>query len=179
MHTSLAALISCDLGNLVHRTVTLWRHTWDIDRCVGAGSGMGGGNWPLLIHVGYHVTRFKASQNVNVGMRYVCTWGRVAGWVGKEEKHAHCCYAYQLYFFTCDMYKSSLRHIHDLVLSSLKMKGILSFLVWYLAYFPLVGIYSICHMSQTIRCIIILDGKSRVIVLFHVFSWNVQNMIPS
>jgi hypothetical protein len=25
---------------------------------------------------------------------------------------------------TCDMYKSSLRHIHDPVLSSLKMKGI-------------------------------------------------------
>jgi hypothetical protein len=29
---------------------------------------------------------------------------------------------------TCDMYKSSLRHIHDPVLSSLKMKGILTFL---------------------------------------------------
>jgi hypothetical protein len=28
---------------------------------------------------------------------------------------------------TCDMYKSSLRHIHDPVLSSLKMNGILSF----------------------------------------------------
>jgi hypothetical protein len=27
-------------------------------------------------------------------------------------------------FLTCDMYKSSLRHIHDPVLSSLKMKGI-------------------------------------------------------
>jgi hypothetical protein len=33
-------------------------------------------------------------------------------------------YAYRLYFFTCDMYKSSLRQIHDPVLSSLKMKGI-------------------------------------------------------
>jgi hypothetical protein len=28
---------------------------------------------------------------------------------------------------TCDMYKSSLRHIHDPVFSLLKMKGILSF----------------------------------------------------
>jgi hypothetical protein len=28
------------------------------------------------------------------------------------------------YILTCDMYKSSLRHIHDPVLSSLKMKGI-------------------------------------------------------
>jgi hypothetical protein len=27
-------------------------------------------------------------------------------------------------YLTCDMYKSSLRHIHDQVLSSLKMKGI-------------------------------------------------------
>jgi hypothetical protein len=29
-----------------------------------------------------------------------------------------------VYFLTCDMYMSSLRHIHDPVLSSLKMKGI-------------------------------------------------------
>jgi hypothetical protein len=36
----------------------------------------------------------------------------------------YCFYAYRLYFLTCDMYKSSLRHIHDPVLSSLKKKGI-------------------------------------------------------
>jgi hypothetical protein len=36
----------------------------------------------------------------------------------------YCCYAYWLYFLTCDKYKSSLRHIHDSVLLSLKMKGI-------------------------------------------------------
>jgi hypothetical protein len=35
---------------------------------------------------------------------------------------------------TCDMYKSSLRHIHDPVLSSLKMKGILSFIIFLLIY---------------------------------------------
>jgi hypothetical protein len=36
------------------------------------------------------------------------------------------CLAYSAFFcfLTCDMYKSSLRHIHDPVLSSLKMKGI-------------------------------------------------------
>jgi hypothetical protein len=38
--------------------------------------------------------------------------------------HTYCCYAYRLYFLTCYMYKSSLRHTHDPVLSSLKMKGI-------------------------------------------------------
>jgi hypothetical protein len=47
--------------------------------------------------------------------------------VGEEEKHTYCCYAYRLYFLKCDMFKSGLRHIHDPVLSSLKMKGILSF----------------------------------------------------
>jgi hypothetical protein len=51
--------------------------------------------------IGYHVTWFEASQKVT-----------------------HCCYAYRLYFLTCDKYKSSLRHIHDPVLLSLKMKGI-------------------------------------------------------
>jgi hypothetical protein len=71
----------------------------------------------------------EASRNVNIGTRYAHVWARVAGWVGEEEKHRYCCYAYRLYFLTCDMYKSSLRHIHDLVLSSLKMKGILYLLI--------------------------------------------------
>jgi hypothetical protein len=56
---------------------------------------------------------------------YAHVWARVAGCVGEEEKHTHCCYAYRLYFLTCDKYKASLRHIHDPVLLSLKMKGIL------------------------------------------------------
>jgi hypothetical protein len=48
--------------------------------------------------------------------------------------HTYCCYAYRLYFLTCDMYKSSLRHIHDTVLLSLKMKGIrLLFLYAYIS----------------------------------------------
>jgi hypothetical protein len=61
---------------------------------------------------------------------YAHVWARVAGWVGEEEKHTYCCYAYRLYFLTCDMYKSSQRHIHDLVLSLLKMKGMLSFVLF-------------------------------------------------
>jgi hypothetical protein len=62
-----------------------------------------------------------------VRVTYAHVGARVAGWVGEEEKHTYCCYAYRLYFLTCDMYKSSLRHIHDPVLSSLKMEGMLSF----------------------------------------------------
>jgi hypothetical protein len=63
-----------------------------------------------------------------VRVTYAHVWARVAGWVGEEQKHTYCCYAYRLYFLTCDLYKSSLRHINDPVLSSLKMKGMLSFL---------------------------------------------------
>jgi hypothetical protein len=46
----------------------------------------------------------------------------------KRRQNTYCCYAYRLYFVTCYMYMSSLRHIHDPVLSSLKMKGIRLFL---------------------------------------------------
>jgi hypothetical protein len=62
-----------------------------------------------------------------VRVTYAHVWARVVEWVGEEEKNTYCCYAYRLYFLKCDMYKSSLRHIHDPVLSSLKMEGILSF----------------------------------------------------
>jgi hypothetical protein len=42
-----------------------------------------------------------------------------------DESTGSCiCLAYRLYFLTCDMYKSGLRHIHDPVHLSLKMKGI-------------------------------------------------------
>jgi hypothetical protein len=75
---------------------------------------------------GYHVTRFEASRNVILHTRYVSTCvgagcGRVRGTIKqKQSAVAHV-------ILTCDMYKSSLSHIHDPVLSSLKMKGILSF----------------------------------------------------
>jgi hypothetical protein len=47
----------------------------------------------------------------------------------KADVYTYSCYAchfyaYQLYFIKCDMYISDLRHIHDPVLSSLKMEGI-------------------------------------------------------
>jgi hypothetical protein len=69
----------------------------------------------------------KLLETTLVCVTYAHVSARVAGWVGEEEKHTYCCYAYRLYFLTCDMYKSSLRHMHDPVLSSLEMKGILSF----------------------------------------------------
>jgi hypothetical protein len=63
--------------------------------------------------------------------------------VGEEEKHTYCSYAYRLNFLTCDMYKSSLRHIHDPVLSSLKMKGILSFLLVFNFVFINISLYTV------------------------------------
>jgi hypothetical protein len=87
------------------------------------------GHWPLLRRVSGITWRgSKLLETLTlVRVTYGHVWAQVAGWVGEEEKHTYCCYAYRLYFLTCDMYKSSLRHIHDPVLSSLKMKGILSF----------------------------------------------------
>jgi hypothetical protein len=66
-------------------------------------------------YIVYHVTHFEASRNVILHTRYVSTY---------------CCYAYHFFariggtLLTCDMYMSDLRHIHDPVLSSLKMEGI-------------------------------------------------------
>jgi hypothetical protein len=101
--------------------------------------------------IGYHVTRFEASQkgilhtrylcacvrvgvgrgrgtkiktNVILYMRYVSTCVGAGGWRGRGTKlktKANRCGACYL---TCDKYMSSLRHIHDPVLSSLKMKDI-------------------------------------------------------
>jgi hypothetical protein len=81
------------------------------------------GHWPLLIRVSgitWRVSKLLETLTL-VRVTYAHVWVRVAGWLGKEEEHTYCCYAYRLYFLTCDMYKSSLRHIHDPVLSSLKM----------------------------------------------------------
>jgi hypothetical protein len=87
------------------------------------------GHWPLLIRVsGITWRSSKLLETLTlVRVTYAHVWARVAGWVGEEENHTYF-YAYRLYFLTCDMYKSSLRHIHDPVLLSLKMKGILSFI---------------------------------------------------
>jgi hypothetical protein len=57
-------------------------------------------------------------------------------------------------FLTCDMYKSSLRHIHDPVLSSLKMKGIRFF------FFFLHFAFCILHFAQDVGVIYICDISS-------------------
>jgi hypothetical protein len=83
----------------------------------------------------YHVTRFEAPRNVILHTRYVSTCvgpvcGRGRGTkINITDTHNNN---------KCDMYKSSLRHIHDPVLSSLKMKGIrllYSIFIWSSACF--------------------------------------------
>jgi hypothetical protein len=101
--------------------------------------------------IGYHVTRFEASRKVILHTRYVCACveacgGRVSGTKIKTNVILHTRYVSTFVgagggrgsgtkiktkanrcgecYLTCDMYKSSLRHIHDLVLSSLKIEGI-------------------------------------------------------
>jgi hypothetical protein len=75
--------------------------------------------------IAYHVTRFEASRKVILHTRYVSTCVGAGGGSGRGTKiktKANRCGA--CYFLTCDKYKSSLRHIRDPVLLSLKMKGI-------------------------------------------------------
>jgi hypothetical protein len=101
--------------------------------------------------IGYHVTRFEASRKVMLHTRYVCACVGAGGGRGRGTKIntnviLHTCYVSTFVwagggrgrgtkiktkanrcgacYLTCDMYKSSLRHIHNPVLSSLKMKGI-------------------------------------------------------
>jgi hypothetical protein len=90
----------------ISRTVISWRHSGDIDRY-----------WYVRV-------------------TYAHVWARVAGWVGKMRKIKAVrwgAYYYSLVLNAqpCkyDMYKSSVRHIHDPVLSSLKMKGIRFFFI--------------------------------------------------
>jgi hypothetical protein len=71
----------------------------------------------------YHVSHFEASRNVILHTRYVSTCVGAGCGRGRGTKNK----SYPLWsmlFLTYDMYKSSLRHIHYPVLSSLKMKGI-------------------------------------------------------
>jgi hypothetical protein len=71
----------------------------------------------------YHVSHFEASRNVILHTRYVSTCVGAGCGRGRETKNE----SYPLWsmlFLTYDMYKSSLRHIHNPVLSSLKMQGI-------------------------------------------------------
>jgi hypothetical protein len=109
----------------------------------------------------YHVTHFEASENVILHTRYVRTCVGADCGRGREQrtKATRCgaCY-YSIVLnahrvtsvadivvmcigyisLTCDMYKSSLRHIHDPVLLSLKMKGI-RLLFFFFQIFGFVG----------------------------------------
>jgi hypothetical protein len=87
------------------------------------------------MYIVYHVTQFEASRHVILHTRYVSTYvgaGCGRGRETKKTKATRCgaCY-YSIVFtrigctlLTCDMYMSDLSHIHDPVLSSLKMGGI-------------------------------------------------------
>jgi hypothetical protein len=75
--------------------------------------------------IGYHVTRFEASRNVILHTRYVSTCVGAGCGMGRGTKiQTKVIRCRACYFWTYYMYKSSLRHIHDPVLSSLKMKGV-------------------------------------------------------
>jgi hypothetical protein len=76
MYMSKAALISCDLGNLAHRTVISWRHSGDIDRY-----------WYVYRIARDAVRSFsKLLETLTfVRVTYVHVWERVAGWVGKKK----------------------------------------------------------------------------------------------
>jgi hypothetical protein len=101
--------------------------------------------------IGYHVTRFEVSRKVILHTRYVCAFVGAGGGRGRGTKIKTIVSLHTRYvstcvgtgggrgretkiktkanrcgacYLTCDMYKSSLRHIHDPVLLSLKMKGI-------------------------------------------------------
>jgi hypothetical protein len=98
----------CEIGNLAYRdksrkisrTVISWCHSGDIDRY-----------W----YTRYVCTCVSASSGMGGGIRKInaISWG--AYYYSLVLNAQPCKY---------NMYKSSLRHIHDPVLSSLKMKGI-------------------------------------------------------
>jgi hypothetical protein len=103
------------------------------------------GHWPLLIRVSGITWRgsklLEVSRNVNFGTRYVCTCvgagSEMGGGIRKIKVIRWGAYYYSLVLNAqprkYDMYKSSLRHINDPVLSSLKMKGI-RFFFSYISY---------------------------------------------
>jgi hypothetical protein len=74
--------------------------------------------------IGYHVTRFEASRKVILHTRYVSICVGAGGGKGRGTKLKTKANRCGTCYLRCDTYKSILRHIHDPVLSSLKMKGI-------------------------------------------------------
>jgi hypothetical protein len=85
-------------------------HTRCVCACVGAGGGRG--------------RETKTNPNVILHTRYVSTCVGAGGGRGRGTKIKTKANRCDACYLTCDMYKSSLRHTHDLALSSLKMKGI-------------------------------------------------------
>jgi hypothetical protein len=106
---SLALLISCDME--ISRTVINLAYRDIVTLQLG--------HWPLLTRTRYVCTCVGAGSGMGGGIRKIkaIRWGA---------------YYYSLVLkaqpYKYDMYKSSLRHIHDPVLSSLKMKVIRFFL---------------------------------------------------
>jgi hypothetical protein len=68
----------------------------------------------------YHVSHFEASRDVILHTRYVSTCVGAGCGSGRGTKNKSCP-LWSTLFLMCDMHKSSIRHIHDPVLSSLKM----------------------------------------------------------
>jgi hypothetical protein len=85
------------------------------------------------MYIVYHVTHFEASRNVILYTRYVSTYVGAGCGRGRETKKTNairCGACYSIAFtrigctlLTCDMRMCRERHIHDPVLSSLKMEG--------------------------------------------------------
>jgi hypothetical protein len=73
------------------------------------------GHWPLLTRTRYVCTCLGAGSGMGGGIRKIKAFRWGAYYYSLVLNAQPCKY---------DMYKSSLRHIHDPVLSSLKMKGI-------------------------------------------------------
>jgi hypothetical protein len=92
-----------------HRTSS-WRHAEAIDRYL------------YVYHVSLDEFRCFSKRYPSYALRKHMCGNAGCGGLGKQWTKALRCSACYL---MCDMYKSSLRHIHDPVLSSLKMKGIL------------------------------------------------------
>jgi hypothetical protein len=77
-------------------------------------------------------------------------------------------YAYRLYFVmltnSCDMYTSCLRHIHDPVLSSLKMEGTRSIFFFFcnFAIRPNINICTLFKMVDEGSSVLWRDNKHRL-----------------
>jgi hypothetical protein len=118
----LSATDTCIVYHVTHfeasRNVIL--HTRYVSTCVGAGCGRGRGTKKKALRCGacYYSIVLNAHRVTSMADTDIDTVKKR----NNAERIVVMCIGY--IFLKYDMYKSSLRHIHDLVLSSLKMKGI-------------------------------------------------------